>query len=72
MTRITKALMKITGVTEAIALALVEAGYDSKAKVLAASETDLKKVPGITAGKATGITNYKAAAFAKRPTHKVE
>jgi excinuclease UvrABC nuclease subunit len=66
MNRITKALMKISGVTEAIAEALVAAGYDSKAKVLAASETDLKKVPGITAGKATGITNYKVAVLAKR------
>ena len=66
MDRIVKSLMKISGVTEAIALALVAAGYNSKAKVLAASEVDLKKVPGITAGKATGITNYKAAALAKR------
>ena len=65
MNRIVKSLMKISGVTEAIALALVAAGYNSKQKVLAASETDLKKVPGITAGKATGITNYKAAALAK-------
>jgi len=27
-------------------------------------------VPGITAGKATGITNYKAAALARRLTIK--
>ena len=70
MDRIVKSLMKISGVTEAIATALVAAGYDSKAKVLAASEVDLKKVPGITAGKATGITNYKAAALARRLTIK--
>ena len=70
MNRIIKSLMKISGVTEVIALALVEAGYDSKQKVLAASEVDLKKVPGITAGKATGIMNYKAAAFANRLTIK--
>ena len=70
MNRIVKSLMKISGVTEAIAIALVAAGYNSKAKVLAASEVDLKKVPGITAGKATGITNYKAAMLARRLTIK--
>lgn len=72
MNRIIHSLMKISGVTEAIANALVAAGYNSKQKVLAASETDLKKVPGITAGKATGITNYKAAALAKQKKHKTE
>ena len=63
--RIVKALQRIPGITEEIAIAMYEAGYRDKKKIFAASDSDLKKVAGISTAKLTGIKTYKADVQAK-------
>jgi hypothetical protein len=63
--RIVKALKRIPGITEEIAIALYDAGYRDKKKIFAASDNDLKKVAGVSTAKLTGIKNYKTDVMAK-------
>ena len=63
--RIVKALQRIPGITEAIAVAMYDAGYHDKKKIFAASDNDLKKVAGVTTAKLNGIKAYKADVLAK-------
>jgi len=48
-------IQRLPGITEEIALALYDAGYTNKQKVLEAAENDLKKVTGMTTAKLAAL-----------------
>lgn len=54
-TRNVHSIQRLPGITEEIALALYDAGYINKQKVLEASENDLKKVAGMTTAKLAAL-----------------
>lgn len=60
-----QALYHLPGVTPAIADALYDAGYKTKPDIFAASDSDLKKIQGLTNAKVNTLRNYQAKIEAK-------
>jgi Holliday junction resolvasome RuvABC DNA-binding subunit len=75
MNKVTKELQKLKGIGEVLARRLVEAGYDTFAKVAAAGEDGLKKISGINPRMLQAIVTQAgelAGEAGKSRTRKVE
>lgn len=70
MDKILHVLKKLPGITEADAIALKAAGFDTLRKVLDAKDADLKKVDGITQSKVNGFKAHKVKLLDKLPKSK--
>lgn len=63
--RYVRALAYVPGITEEIAVELVNAGITSKAQIFAASDEELAKIKGLTKARRDEVKKFKADSIAK-------